>query len=206
MEKKKKKMVVYRRCGQERTRTTHGQRGNRNGVVTKAVFVPSAARAAYRMALVYVLPGRRVLLTASRMAGARVILLVLCGIQLVLSALLFLEKRFGLKDRIVQTLSYKKTIGERIHTLENRDGMLRAILNKTRRNLSSMSTMDGSDDEEEEEEGGDSMTSMYGDKEKRGEDVLLCSLCGGTGTINYEGKYTHTNEPCPKCLGSGHHP
>lgn len=170
-----------------------GQR--RNTTVVKAVFVPSAARAAYRLALVYVLPGRRVLMTASRMAGGRVILLALLCLQLVLSFVLYLEKRFGLKDKITRTLSYKTTIDTKIQDIENKDGMLRAILNKTRRNLSSMSTIDSSDDEQDD--------TMYNEQSRQAHGPV-CPLCGGTGKIDYEGKLKHTNEPCPRCLGSGH--
>jgi len=147
------------------------------------------------MALQYVIPGRRVLMAASRMAGARLILLALLCIQLVLSAALYLEKRFGLKDKVVKTVLYKKKIDKKIHDIENKDGMLRAILNKTRRNLSSMSTLDSSDEEED---------IMYQFHHEDIGDVVPCPLCEGTGKIDYEGKLKHTNEPCPRCLGSGH--
>lgn len=171
-----------------------GQR--RQTAVVKAVFVPSAARAAYRMALIYVLPGRRVLMTASRMAGARLILLALLCLQVVLSVVLYVEKTFGLKEKIMRTLSYKTRIDTKIHDIENKDTMLRAILHKTRRNLSSMSTLDSSDDEQD--------SSMYCEDTHRHGGGPACPLCGGTGKIDYEGKLKHTNEPCPRCLGSGH--
>lgn len=177
------------------------QRRTGRVVIVRAVFVHSAIRLAHRISLHYILPGRRVLMTASRVASVRMAIVALCCIQLVLSALLYLEKRFGFTNIIRQTLAYTSTIDRKIVDMEqsgnSQDGMLRAILNKTRRNLSSMSTIDSSDDEE------DSSILMH-DHNAKQQSLPICPLCHGRGTIDYEGKLKHTNEPCPRCLGSGH--
>lgn len=170
----------------------------RHGLVVTAVFIHSVARVAHRIALYYILPGRRLLTTASRAAGNRVSVLALCCVQVILSCILYLERRFGLKDKIIRTLSYKSEIDKKIvqmkQTPVQEDGMVRAVLNKTKRNLSSMSTMDSSDEEE----------YVLGRARFVVDDSnQQCPLCHGTGTIDYEGKLKHTNEPCPRCLGSG---
>jgi hypothetical protein len=166
--------------------------------VQSVVFqsVATVARLAHRLALHYALPGRLLLTTASRFAGIRLVIMALSLYSFVLAALYWLAKRFGWKDRLYDAVMYKDVISKKIDDLEmdGQEGMLRAVLSKTKANLASMSSID--DDHE-----------IFSDSccpDKSSTEHPMCPLCQGSGRINYEAKFKHIDEPCPRCLGSGH--
>ena len=177
-----------------------GPRPSRGTVRVQALVFQSAAtvaRLAHRLALHYVLPGRLVLKTASRFAGIRLAIVALSLYSLVLSVVYWLAKRFGWKDRLYDALVHKTSIRKKIDDMEmdGREGMLRAVLSKTKTNLASMSSIDDDDDEGFSDSSGPDRSSKH---------APMCPLCQGTGRINYEAKFKHIDEPCPRCLGSGH--
>lgn len=113
-------------------------------------------------------------------AGAHIALIVLAIVVLA-------EKMFGLKKLLQRTLMVRDTVQEQLETSREKKSMLELVLEKSRANLGSLSSVDDDD------EGADDNCDENG---ARGS--TSCPLCGGTGKIVYEGKMRH-EDPCPRC-------
>jgi hypothetical protein len=139
---------------------------------------------AQRIFVQVVLPGRFLMTTATRTAGSRFLITGLLVLQVVLALLVYCEKTFGLRKKLEQTLRFKSRIEQRLE--EEQCSMLELVLQRTRANLGSMSSID----EDGPEQGRGAVVATPS---------LSCPLCHGTGTITYEGKLKHEGEPCPRC-------
>jgi hypothetical protein len=135
---------------------------------------------AQRIAVQYVLPGRLLMVTATKAAGSRFIIAGLIMVNVLLAMIIVAEKTFGLKRRLQRTLRIKSDIEGRLNQQRERESMLELVLRKSRANLGSLSSID-----EDQDDGG-----------IRGS--ASCPLCHGTGKIVYEGKMRH-EDPCPRC-------
>jgi len=116
---------------------------------------------AARVAAQFIIPARLLMVTATRAAGLRFVVAGLNVALVVLAAVVIFEKVFGLQKRLQRTLVAKETVLEQLDDTRNRQSMLELVLQKTRNNLMSLSSVDDDTDED-----------------ARGRASSSCPLCG----------------------------
>lgn len=178
------KRLTFPRQERRRRLSEHSCSTGRKTVVqprAAVIFIRGAALLAARIAAQFIIPARLLVVTATRTAGLRFIIAGLNVTLVVLAAVMVLEKMFGWKKRLQRTLIAKEMVLEQLDDTRDRKSMLELVLQKTKNNLGSLSSID-----EDNDEGNTRRASSS------------CPLCGGTGKIVYEGKMRH-EDPCPRC-------